>query len=66
MVDIELHTMDKYQDLILLIYQESHALRKKSLQLLLRGEEIHIQRFQKVLEDGMALGVFRPCNSTIP
>jgi AcrR family transcriptional regulator len=65
MIEIELHTIDKYQDLILLIYQESHALSKKSLHSLLRGEEMHLQRYQKILEAGMALGVFRSCNSTM-
>jgi len=65
MIEIELQTMDKYQDLILLIYQESHALSKKSLRSLLKGEEMHIQKFQKVLEDGMAKGVFKPGNSII-
>lgn len=65
MIEIELHTIDKYQDLILLIYQESHALSKKSLRSLLRSEEMHLEGYQKVLEAGMALGVFRPCNSTL-
>jgi AcrR family transcriptional regulator len=63
MIKIELLTMDKYQDLILLIYQESHALSKKSLRFLLRGEEMHIRRFQKVLEDGIKKGVFKRSNS---
>ena len=63
MIEIELLTMDRYQDLILLIYQESHALSKKSLRSLLRGEEMHIRRFQKVLEEGMKKGVFKRSNS---
>ena len=62
MIDVELRTMDKYQDLILLIYQESHALGRESLHAMLQREEMHIQRFQKVLEEGMAQGVFRPSN----
>lgn len=62
MIDVELCTMDKYQDLILLIYQESHALSRKSLHAMLQREEMHIQRFQKVLEEGMAQGVFKPSN----
>jgi AcrR family transcriptional regulator len=62
MIEIELVTMDKYQELILLIYQESHALSKKSLRSLLRGEEMHLQRFQKVLEDGMEKGIFKRSN----
>jgi AcrR family transcriptional regulator len=65
MIEIELLTMDKYQDLILLIYQESHALSKKSLRSLLRGEEMHIRRFQKVLEEGMKKGVFKRSNSIL-
>jgi AcrR family transcriptional regulator len=65
MIEIELLTMDKYQDLILLIYQESHALSKKSLRSLLRGEEMHIRRFRKVLEEGMKKGVFKRSNSIL-
>jgi AcrR family transcriptional regulator len=62
MIDIELRTMDKYQDLILLIYQESHALSRKSLHSMLQREESHIQRFQRVLEEGMVAGVFKRSN----
>jgi AcrR family transcriptional regulator len=65
LIKIELLTMDKYQDLILLIYQESHALSRKSLHSMLAREETHIQKFQKVLEDGMAKGVFKPGNSML-
>ncbi len=65
MIEIELSTMNKYADLILLLYQEGHALNKKSIRYLLSQEQKHIQRFQKVLEDGMAKGVFRPCNSIV-
>ncbi len=65
MIEIELSTMDRYADLILLIYQESHALSKKSIHSILTAEERHIQQFQKVLEDGMAKGVFISHNSII-
>lgn len=62
-IEIELQTIDKYQDLILLIYRESHALRRASLHALLKSEEIHLQKYQRVLEDGMVLGVLKPFNS---
>lgn len=63
MIDIELHTMNKYQDLIMLIYQEGHALSKQSAHSLLAEEERHLQKFQVVLENGIKKGVFRQCNT---
>lgn len=65
MIEIELSIMDRYADLIMLIYQESHALSKESIHSLLENERIHVQQFQQVLEDGMAKGVFVSHNSII-
>lgn len=55
--------MDKYQVLLLLIYQESHALSKKSLEAMLANERKHIEKFEEVLIEGMKKGVFKRMNS---
>lgn len=65
MINIELRTMDEYQDLIMLLYQESHILSKDSLTIMLKNEEMHTGMFKEVIEEGMAAGVFRCGNSLI-
>lgn len=62
MIGIELDTVNKYQDIIMLIYQESHALNKKYLKLMLDKETAHVKKFQKVLEEGANLGIFKNIN----
>lgn len=64
-IETELDTMDKYQDLVMCIYQESHALSKPSLKSLLRQEEAHMDRYKDVLEEGIQSGVFKPFNTTM-
>jgi AcrR family transcriptional regulator len=64
-IETELDTMDKYQDLVMCIYQESHALNKPSLKSLLSQEEAHMGRFKEVLEEGIQSGVFKPFNTTM-
>jgi len=65
MIHIELRTMDEYQDLVMLLYQESHILSKESLTIMLKNEEIHVGMFKEVIEDGMAAGVFHVANPLI-
>ncbi len=62
MIERELETMDRYQDLIMTIYQESHSLSKPSLRTMLRSEEAHIGGFKEVIEEGIRLGVFKESN----
>jgi len=65
MIEKELEIIDRYQDLIMTIYQESHSLSKPSLRTMLRSEEIHIKRFKEVIEKGIKLRVFREGNPLI-
>lgn len=65
MIEQELETMDRYQDLIMCIYQESHALSKPSLKMMLSSEEVHTGSFKKVIEEGIDQGVFKASNPTI-
>jgi AcrR family transcriptional regulator len=58
----ELGTIDRYQDLIMSIYQESHALSKPSLKTMLSSEEAHMDQFVEVLQEGMDAGIFKPGN----
>lgn len=65
MIEVELDTMDKYQSLVLMLYQESHILGNASLKAMLKNEETHMQMYKRVLEDGIAAGVFRNVNIDI-
>jgi AcrR family transcriptional regulator len=65
MIERELEAVDRYQDLIMTIYQESHALSKPSLRTMLRSEEVHTGMFKEVIEEGMKLGVFKNGNPVI-
>jgi AcrR family transcriptional regulator len=64
MIDAEIETMNRYQDLVMVIYQESHAMDKSSMKSMLIAEEAHVRRYEKILGKGMALGIFKQCNST--
>jgi AcrR family transcriptional regulator len=65
MIARELEVIDKYQDLIMCIYQGSHALSKKSLKSMLRSEESHLESFEAVLKEGMESGLFKSGNHTM-
>ncbi len=58
----ELDAMNEYQDLILIIYQESHSMSKELLYSLLRSERNHLRQFEKVIGEGVRKGYFRPTN----
>jgi len=62
MIEQELQMIDRYQDLVMTIYQESHSLSKPSLRTMLRSEEVHIGKFKEVIEEGIELGVFKEAN----
>jgi AcrR family transcriptional regulator len=62
MIEKELEAVDRYQDLVMTIYQESHSLSKPSLRTMLRSEDAHIGKFKKVIEEGIKLGVFKEAN----
>jgi AcrR family transcriptional regulator len=58
----ELDAMNKYQDLILIIYQESHSMSKELLHSLLQSERNHLRQFENVIRDGVKKGYFQPTN----
>lgn len=62
MIEKELEAINRYQDLVMTIYQESHSLSKPSLRTMLRSEEAHIGKFKEVIEEGIKLGVFKKAN----
>jgi AcrR family transcriptional regulator len=62
MIEREFEAIDRYQDLVMTIYQESHSLSKPSLRTMLRSEEAHTGKFREVIEEGIKLGVFKKAN----
>ncbi|RPJ01756.1 MAG: hypothetical protein EHM36_13115 [Deltaproteobacteria bacterium] len=58
----ELDAMDKYQDLVLIIYQESHAMNREVLLSLLRSERKHVAQYEKLIEEGIRKGLLKPVN----
>ena len=61
----ELKAMDEYQDLILIIYQESHSMSKELLYSLLSSERNHVRQFENVIREGIRKGYFKPVNVRI-
>ena len=62
LVSLELDVVNKYQDLIMILYQESHAFGKALLKSSLRSERTHIREYEAVIEEGIEKGVFKPTN----
>ena len=58
----ELDAMNKYQELILIIYQESHAMGKEILRSLLMSERRHIEQYEKLISKGIRKGYFKATN----
>ncbi len=54
--------MNEFQDLVLIIYQESHAMGKEILHTLLRSERRHLEQYEKLIEEGVRKKVFKPVN----
>lgn len=63
MIEAELEIVDRYQDLVMVIYQESHAMDKLTLKTTLSNEESRNKFYKKVLDEGIKSGVFRPFNT---
>ena len=62
LINSELDAMNKYQELIMIIYQESHAMFKETLHSLLRSERNHLEQYEKVIREGIRKGFFKPLN----
>jgi len=62
LINSELNAMNEFQDLILIIYQESHAMGKEILYSLLRSERSHLEQYEKLIEEGIRKRIFKPVN----
>jgi AcrR family transcriptional regulator len=65
MITAEFEVKNKYQDLVMLVYRESHNLKKEALRAILQSEENHVSKFTEVIEEGIKAGVFRPVNALV-
>lgn len=59
LINSELDAMDRYQNLIMIIYQESHVMAKDTLRSLLRSERMHLEEYERLLKEGMRKGIFK-------
>lgn len=64
LIEAELETIDQYQDLVMVIYQESHVMDKLTMKTMLSNEELRWRLFEKILKEGIESRVFLPCNTT--
>jgi len=60
MIEAEIETMDRYQDLVMIIYQETHAMDRTFMKSMLSAEEGHVRRYEKILKEGIVKGIFKP------
>lgn len=65
LINSELDMVDKYQDLILLIYRESPTWSKELLHTSLETEKHHVKQYEKVIAEGIKRGVFNASNARI-
>lgn len=56
---------DEYQDLILVLYQESHALRREALQQLFEVDRRYVSMIQAIIEKGTQEGHFEAGDSNM-
>jgi len=62
LLEAEFNNIRKWKESILLIYQESHILRKSTLKKLLTRERGHISKWESVLDECIQKGLFRTFN----
>lgn len=62
LITSELDAMNEYQDLILIIYQESHSMSKELLYSLLNSERNHLRQYERAIAEGIKKGFFKPTN----
>jgi NAD(P)-dependent dehydrogenase (short-subunit alcohol dehydrogenase family)/AcrR family transcriptional regulator len=65
MVRAEFNVMDNWADAILLIYQEGRIFKKTFMRKFLRKEHLHVNMFDLVLQEGIAQGKLRECNTRL-
>lgn len=65
MVRAEFNVMDNWADAILLIYQEGRIFKKTFMRKFLRKEHLHVNMFDLVLQESLAQGKLRECNTRL-
>jgi AcrR family transcriptional regulator len=65
LINCEIDMVYKYENEILLIYQESHSWSKDLLHNSLANERRRIKRYEEVITQGIKEGVFKPVNPRI-
>lgn len=57
-IEATLKLYDEYQDLVLVLYQESHALRREALQQLFEVDRRYVSMLEVIIEAGNRVGRF--------
>lgn len=64
-IEVEFDSKVACQDLVMLMYQESHELPKEALRNILDLEERRLVVFEDVIREGIDAGLFRPVNPAV-
>lgn len=62
MISLEFRVMHQASDALLLMYRESHALKKKHLKQILKKERNHLSKFEEVLQECVQKGYLQERN----
>lgn len=58
-LETTLRIYDEFQDAVLLLYQESHVLSRRTLESLFEVDRLYVSFFEGILRQGSQAGVFR-------
>lgn len=65
MISVEFRTMNQWSNALLLLFRESHVVKKDHLSQMLGKERWHLTKFEEVLQECMDKGVLQECNIRI-
>jgi NAD(P)-dependent dehydrogenase (short-subunit alcohol dehydrogenase family)/AcrR family transcriptional regulator len=62
MISVEFRTMNQWANALLMLFRESHILRKEHLAQMLSKERNHLNKFEEALQECIDKGMLQKCN----